>query len=134
MPLQYFEVAGFAPTDRAALRLEHTIALCRAIDRNPDISLLGVLKSIDEPGREALVIDVECDATILALGGASWPRLGSTGDWLEVLRAQGVAVQPLQAANCGFDAAGRSGSGWTARLPRPRKSSRRRCNAAGARG
>ncbi len=62
MPLQYFEVAGFAPTDRAALRLEHTIALCRAIDRNPDISLLGVLKSIDEPGREALVIDVECDA------------------------------------------------------------------------
>ncbi|MFI0547082.1 MAG: TIGR03862 family flavoprotein [Brachymonas sp.] len=59
---------------------------------------------------------VQADAVLLALGGASWPRLGSTGDWVEILRAQGVALRDLQAANCGFDAAGRSGSGWTARL------------------
>jgi uncharacterized flavoprotein (TIGR03862 family) len=41
-------------------------------------------------------------ATVLALGGASWPRLGSQGDWAEVLAAAGIAVSPLQPANCGF--------------------------------
>ena len=42
---------------------------------------------------------------VLALGGASWPRLGSDGGWVEILRAHGVAVAPLRAANCGFLAA-----------------------------
>ena len=59
---------------------------------------------------------VHAQAVLLALGGASWPRLGSTGDWVDMLRAQGVKVHDLQAANCGFDAAGRAGAGWTARL------------------
>ena len=45
------------------------------------------------------------DATILALGGASWPKLGSTGDWATLLAAQGVAVNPLKPANAGFDVA-----------------------------
>jgi uncharacterized flavoprotein (TIGR03862 family) len=45
------------------------------------------------------------DATVLALGGASWPKLGSTGDWAQILAAQGVAVAPLKAANAGFDVA-----------------------------
>jgi uncharacterized flavoprotein (TIGR03862 family) len=45
---------------------------------------------------------VAADATVLALGGASWPRLGSTGEWAGVLSAQGVAVAPLTPANCGF--------------------------------
>ena len=43
-------------------------------------------------------------ATVLALGGASWPRLGSDGAWTSMLEAQGVAVAPLRSANCGFDA------------------------------
>ncbi len=43
------------------------------------------------------------DATLLALGGASWPRLGSTGAWLPMLANQGVPVAPFRAANCGFD-------------------------------
>jgi uncharacterized flavoprotein (TIGR03862 family) len=47
----------------------------------------------------------EPDATILALGGASWPKLGSTGDWADLLTAQGVAVNPLKPANGGFDVA-----------------------------
>jgi uncharacterized flavoprotein (TIGR03862 family) len=47
-------------------------------------------------------VTVEADATVLALGGASWPRLGSTGDWVEPLRAAGIAVAPLVSANCGF--------------------------------
>ena len=44
-------------------------------------------------------------ATVLALGGASWPRLGSTGAWAEVLAGVGVAVAPLKPANAGFDVA-----------------------------
>ncbi|EPN35031.1 hypothetical protein A245_42160, partial [Pseudomonas syringae pv. actinidiae ICMP 19096] len=42
-------------------------------------------------------------ATLLALGGASWARLGSDGAWLPWLQAQHVSVAPLQAANCGFE-------------------------------
>lgn len=41
-------------------------------------------------------------ATILALGGASWPRLGSNGDWCEILSSQGIAIGNLRPANCGF--------------------------------
>jgi uncharacterized flavoprotein (TIGR03862 family) len=41
------------------------------------------------------------DAVVLALGGASWPRLGSEGGWTGTLRAAGVAVTPLSAANSG---------------------------------
>jgi uncharacterized flavoprotein (TIGR03862 family) len=44
-------------------------------------------------------------ATVLALGGASWPRLGSDGAWVETLAAKGVTVSPLRPANCGFTVA-----------------------------
>ncbi len=42
-------------------------------------------------------------ATILALGGGSWARLGSDGAWMPLLVAQGVATSPLRPANCGFE-------------------------------
>jgi uncharacterized flavoprotein (TIGR03862 family) len=45
---------------------------------------------------------VEARAAVLAAGGASWPRLGSDGGWVETLRAKGVSVSPLKPANCGF--------------------------------
>jgi uncharacterized flavoprotein (TIGR03862 family) len=48
---------------------------------------------------------VEARATVLALGGASWPRLGSDGAWAEWLAARGVAVSKLRPANCGFTVA-----------------------------
>jgi uncharacterized flavoprotein (TIGR03862 family) len=48
---------------------------------------------------------VGAGATVLALGGGSWARLGSDGAWLPLLAARGVAVQPLRPANCGFDVA-----------------------------
>jgi hypothetical protein len=48
---------------------------------------------------------VEADATVLALGGASWPRLGSDGGWVELLAARGVTISPLQPANGGFTVA-----------------------------
>lgn len=42
-----------------------------------------------------------CDAAILALGGASWPRLGSDGAWRETLANEGIPITPLVASNCG---------------------------------
>ena len=48
-------------------------------------------------------------AAVLALGGASWPRLGSDGAWAPWLAEAGVEVAPLAPANCGFDVAPRGG-------------------------
>lgn len=42
------------------------------------------------------------DAVLLALGGASWPRLGSTGSWADILADLGVPVSPFRPSNCGF--------------------------------
>ena len=60
-------------------------------------------------------LEVRADATILALGGGSWARLGSDGAWVPLIAARGIEVAPLRPANCGFlvaspraDAAG----GW----------------------
>ncbi|MGR9053209.1 MAG: TIGR03862 family flavoprotein [Gammaproteobacteria bacterium] len=48
---------------------------------------------------------IEVDAVVLALGGASWPKLGSDGAWVAVLQQQNVKVAPLKPANCGFNVA-----------------------------
>lgn len=48
---------------------------------------------------------VPCEATLLALGGASYPRLGSDAGWVPLLSDRGVTITPLQPANCGFDVA-----------------------------
>jgi uncharacterized flavoprotein (TIGR03862 family) len=45
---------------------------------------------------------IEARTTVLALGGASWPRLGSDGSWAETLAAKGVAISSLRPANSGF--------------------------------
>jgi uncharacterized flavoprotein (TIGR03862 family) len=47
-------------------------------------------------------VRVKARATVLALGGASWPNLGSDGGWVEPLRTVGVAIAPLRPSNCGF--------------------------------
>ncbi len=49
----------------------------------------------------APVIEVASDVTLFALGGASWPRLGSDGSWVDPFRARGVSVTPLRPANVG---------------------------------
>lgn len=59
------------------------------------------------PDRE---ISIEPQATVLALGGASWPQLGSDGAWVAWLQSQGIEVATLQSANCGFEVA------WSAYL------------------
>ena len=58
------------------------------------------------------------DATVLALGGASWSRLGSDGAWVPLLAARGIAIAPLRPSNCGFDAAptGANRNGWSDHL------------------
>jgi uncharacterized flavoprotein (TIGR03862 family) len=48
---------------------------------------------------------IEASATVLALGGASWPRLGSDGAWAEILTAKDVQISPLRPANSGFTVA-----------------------------
>lgn len=48
---------------------------------------------------------VPADAVVLALGGASWPQLGSDGAWVAPLQQAGVDIAPLQPANCGFELA-----------------------------
>jgi hypothetical protein len=49
------------------------------------------------------VREFSADVTVLALGGASWPRLGSDGAWSALLAGRGVQVNALRPANCGFD-------------------------------
>lgn len=59
----------------------------------------GALR-IDSPEGE---ITVKPDATLLALGGGSWARLGSDGAWMLPLEQHGVGLAPLQPSNCGFE-------------------------------
>lgn len=48
-------------------------------------------------------LSVQADAVVLALGGGSWPKLGSDGGWVPLLAERGIHIAPLQPANCGFD-------------------------------
>ena len=57
----------------------------------------GALR-FDAPDGEAIARPA---ATLLALGGASWPRLGADGGWTGILRARGIPITPLRPANCG---------------------------------
>ena len=54
-------------------------------------------------------VQASADAVLLALGGASWPQLGSNGAWVPLLQERGVPISPLASANCGFDVSG----GWS---------------------
>ena len=47
-------------------------------------------------------VSMAADAVVLALGGGSWPHLGSDGRWADLLQANGIAVAPLRPSNCGF--------------------------------
>ncbi|HNH35115.1 MAG TPA: TIGR03862 family flavoprotein [Rhodocyclaceae bacterium] len=55
------------------------------------------------------------EATVLALGGGSWAKLGSDGTWVPILRRREIPVADLRPANCGFDVAagGPGGRGWS---------------------
>jgi uncharacterized flavoprotein (TIGR03862 family) len=68
----------------------------------------GALRLLTPQGEQAW----RPHATVLALGGASWQRLGSDGAWCPWLQAAGVEVAPLVPSNCGFDI------GWSDKLQR----------------
>ncbi|WP_371858495.1 TIGR03862 family flavoprotein [Pseudomonas sp. B11(2017)] len=59
----------------------------------------GALR-VDSPDGEKTLTP---DATLLALGGGSWSRLGSDGAWMLALEQRGVGLAPLQPSNCGFE-------------------------------
>jgi uncharacterized flavoprotein (TIGR03862 family) len=82
-----------------------------AISRLTDVS---VGEEIASPQKQRLAMTlgfdtpdglqtIQADAALLALGGGSWPKLGSTGGWIPILEAHGIPVAPLRPANCGFD-------------------------------
>jgi len=52
---------------------------------------------------QAEAISYEYDAAILALGGGSWPKTGSTGSWVSILEESDIRVAPLRASNCGWE-------------------------------
>lgn len=68
----------------------------------------GALRFVTPEGERRVC----AEATVLTLGGASWPKLGSDGAWVPWLTARGIDIAPLAPANCGFDVAG----GWSAHL------------------
>ncbi|MDB5873788.1 MAG: hypothetical protein JWQ07_3230 [Ramlibacter sp.] len=65
----------------------------------------GALRFDTAQGEQA----VQADAVVLALGGASWARLGSDGAWVPLLQERGVDIAPLAPSNCGFDVR----NGWS---------------------
>ncbi len=59
----------------------------------------GALRFITPEG----IHSIQADAVVFALGGGSWPKLGSDASWVPLLAARGVQIAPLRPANCGFD-------------------------------
>ncbi len=88
-----------SPLLRAWLqRLDAAGVVFRPRHRWTGWSFDGTLAFDTPDGRVAVV----SDATVLALGGASWPQLGSDGRWVTTLSADGIAIEPLKPSNCGF--------------------------------
>lgn len=69
--------------------------------REQDVAGPGCLRFATPDGER----EVKARAVVLALGGASWPRLGSDAAWVPWLQAQRVGVAPLVPSNCGFETA-----------------------------
>ncbi len=56
-------------------------------------------------------VTVQPNATIIALGGGSWPETGSDGGWVSALEKAGVSIAPLAPANCGWEMDSPAGAG-----------------------
>ena len=85
--------------------------LNRLADHGTKLALRHRWDGWDEAGRlvftrgDASPTTARADATVMALGGASWPRLGSDGQWVDRVEQRDVRVRPLRAANVGFTVA-----------------------------
>lgn len=93
------------PTDmKAAPLLRHWLSRLREAGvvfhmRHKMLSLTSTSATFDHQGE---TVTAQADAIVLAMGGASWPKLGSDGAWQSVLAEQEVTLSPLRSANCGF--------------------------------
>lgn len=72
----------------------------RILTRHKWIGFDGNRLTVDTPHGIELV---DCDAALFAFGGASLPKLGSNGAWVEYFRDRNIRIAPLKPANCGFD-------------------------------
>jgi uncharacterized flavoprotein (TIGR03862 family) len=61
------------------------------------------LKLIEQRNNQTIEKTIRADALVLALGGASWQRLGSDGAWVNLLREKNIPVETLLPSNCGFN-------------------------------
>ena len=90
--------------------------LRRLADKGVAVKLRHTFRGWDDAGclvfenADGASVAVRAGVTVLALGGASWPRLGSDGGWTAALARHGVAIAPLRPANCGFEV------GWSAHM------------------
>jgi uncharacterized flavoprotein (TIGR03862 family) len=99
--------------DQGALRFEKTTAGGAVGAGTVDQNLAATGEKVVPSALSVQHVTVQAKATILALGGASWQRLGSDGAWVPWLRAKGVDIADLQPANCGFDVATSGKFGWS---------------------
>lgn len=84
--------AWLARLDGLGVRLERRQRWAGWADDGPGLRFVG---------RDGVTTEARGDVTIFALGGASWPRLGSDGGWVGLFAERGVEVSPLRAANVG---------------------------------
>ncbi len=80
----------------------------RILDQGVQIHLLHEFKGFETPNKvvvenEKITEVVHGDAIVLALGGASWPKTGSTGKWLSYLHALDIQTKAFQSSNCGIN-------------------------------
>ncbi|MDE2115424.1 MAG: TIGR03862 family flavoprotein [Hyphomicrobiales bacterium] len=88
-----------SPFLRALLRR----LLAQGVEFRPGFRLIDVAPpTLHLASKSGEGLELHPDAAILALGGASWPRLGSDGQWAAMLAAHQVEIAPLMAANCGY--------------------------------
>ncbi len=91
-----------ATTGAAAVAGKATVTSATPDNHEANIAAVG----LNMPGAANAafgLIEHHCDAVVLALGGASWPRLGSDAAWVPLLRDKRVPIVDFESANCGFD-------------------------------
>jgi hypothetical protein len=83
--------------ERGALRFEIVQSSGTGPHANP------LPNPLPHAGEGANMKIVNADVVVLALGGGSWPQLGSNGAWVTLLAQRGIGIVPLRPSNCGFD-------------------------------
>jgi uncharacterized flavoprotein (TIGR03862 family) len=91
---------GFSPTTKTDINIKNNITKNNTINTINTINKNKKILCFETPND---IVQIVADATVLALGGGSWRKLGSDGAWQSILASYGVLVNPLIPANCGFN-------------------------------